>query len=173
MLKKDLSNAAKHGFIDYDEFKAQQIEWAAPFQAFSKIKGLLVTFDLFTEIADQTWPIFMFASFPKPDELTKHYDKFIAFKLWFLAMMEANKKDGVLLSEKVEDTDDTFQVNCTWCAWYEIYNQIDLNEACKPICHIDDIFFPEYCSQIGVSYKRTTTLSENGAFCDYRFIRNP
>ena len=170
MLERDLEPVGIYG-LDSEEFTAQQVQWAASFSALAKVGGSERAAEILGEIAEQTWPALLFAVFPPPDSFRLCGDPFQTFSQWFVAMMDANREAGALVSEVVEKGPDVLQVNCTWCAWHEAYRRRGVPDACPPVCHVDDVFFPDYCGRIGIEYKRTSTLSRAGDYCDYRFKR--
>ena len=88
-----------------------------------------------------------------------------------LALFDADQNMGAHVIELVENSSDVFQINCVYCAWYEIAKQLGVEEACLPSCYSDDVFLPQLCQSIGVRYDRTTTLARGGDICDFRFER--
>ncbi len=170
MLGRDLSSLREKGLND-DAFVRQQIEWASSFSAFRRLRGIDKTTRVFERIAEQTWPKVFAASFPLDQDLRETEDPFLAFSEWFSAMMEANRRAGLFLYETAEDNPDALQIHCTWCAWEAAYSGLGVKEACAPVCRVDDIFYPNYCSSAGIVYSRTSTIGRGGKFCDYRFER--
>jgi hypothetical protein len=171
MSKKNFSRVRKRG-LNSEEFIYQQIEWAASFATALKIIGREKALNVFREITEKTYPKLFLNMFPTPEELNELDDPFNAFKEWFSAMMEANKKVGLFDYKIVENTGDTFGMNCIWCAWHETYKQLGVEEACIPVCHADDAFYPDYFRQTGIRYKRTQTLGWGSNCCDFRFERS-
>ena len=171
MLKKNLSTVSEKG-LNNKEFINQQIEWAVSFSTVSTIIGGEKTIKMFREITEQTYPKLFFHMFPTLENLNEFDDPFNAFKEWFLAMMEVNKNVGLFDYKVVENTGDAFQMDCIWCAWHETYKQLGAEEACIPVCHSDDAFYPDYFQQTGIEYKRTKTLGWGNACCDFRFERS-
>ena len=110
--------------------------------------------------------------FPTSEDLNEFDGPFHAFKKWFSAMMEANKNVGLFNYKLVENTGDTFQLDCIWCAWHEANKQFGVEEACIPVCHADDTFYPHYFQQIGIEYKRTKKLGWRNNCCNFRFERS-
>ncbi len=153
------------------EFIFQQIEWAASFSIVSEIISEEMAVKIFRKVAEITYPKLFSAVFPTSGEIRDSEDPFNAFKRWFSAMMDANRKAGLFDYEIFEDSPDVLQINCIWCAWYEIYKNVGLKEACIPVCHADDAFYPDYLRQTGISYKRTKTLGWGNDCCDFRFER--
>lgn len=170
MLKQDMSDVNEKG-LNSEDFIYQQIEWAASFSAISKMMKKEEAVKLFRKIAEQTYPKLFSVSFPTSEDIGKFDDPFSAFKEWFSVMMDANKKAGLFDYETIEDNQDALQINCIWCVWYEIYKQVGMKEACIPVCYADDIFYPNYFRQTGISYKRSGTLGWGDDCCDFRFER--
>jgi len=171
MLKMNLSSVCEKG-LNSEEFIHQQIEWAASFSEASRIIGREKALKIYRDITEKTYPKLFFYMFPTSEELNTFDDPFIAFKEWFLAMMEANKNVGLFEYNIVEDTGDTFQMDCIWCAWHATFKQLDAEGACIPVCHADDAFYPDYFQQTDIEYKRTKTLGWGNVCCDFRFERS-
>ena len=152
MLKMNLSSVREKGLYS-EEFIHQQIEWAASFSATSDIIGREKALNIHREITEKTYPKLFFYVFPTSEELNTFDDPFIAFKEWFLAMMEANKNAGLFDYKVVEDTGDTFQMDCIWCAWHATYKQLEAEESCILVCHADDAFYPAYFQQTPLPVK--------------------
>lgn len=170
MMEKNLSGLSEKG-LNNEDFIGQQIEWAASFSAISKITDMKQAGRLFKEISETTYPKLFYSMYPPIEDLKKFNDPFDTFKEWFLVLMNSSRKIGAFDYDVVENKKDAFQVNCTWCAWHEIHKLLGLENACLPYCHVDDVFFPDYCRQIGVRFKRKNTLARGGTCCDYRFER--
>jgi len=171
MLKMNLSSVQEKG-LNSEEFIHQQIEWAASFSAALRIIGREKALNVFREITEKTYPKLFYNMFPTPEDLNKFDEPFNAFKEWFSAMMEANKNVGLFDYKVVKNTGDAFQMDCAWCAWHETYKQLGAEEACMPVYHADDAFFPDYFQQTDVEYKRAKTLGWGNACCDFRFERS-
>lgn len=73
------------------------------------------------------------------------------------AMAEADRAAGCHVYEVVENTDNTFQLNCICCAWYEIFRLLGVKEACLPSCYADDVYLPDALKMIGIKFIRTST----------------
>lgn len=168
ILKMNLSSVREKG-LNSEDFIHQQIDWAASFSTISNIIGREKALIIFRVITEQTYPKLFSAMFPDPEDLEKYNDPFNAFKEWFLAMMDANKKIGLFDYEIAKNTQHILQMNCIWCAWHETYKQVGVEEACIPVCHADDAFYPDYFRQTGIRYKRTKTLGWGNDCCDFRF----
>ena len=171
MLRMNLSSLREKG-LNSEEFIHQQIEWAASFFVASSIIGREKALKVYREITEKTYPKLFFLMFPTPEDLNESDDPFNAFKEWFLSMMEANKDVGLFNYKVIENTSDVFQMDCIWCAWHETYKQLGAEEACIPVCHADDAFYPDYFQQIDIEYNRTKTLGWGNACCDFRFKRS-
>jgi hypothetical protein len=171
MLKMNLSSVCGKG-LNSEEFIHQQIEWAASFSTTSNIIGREKALNIHREITEKNYPKLFFYVFPTPEDLNVFDDPFNAFKEWFLSMMEANRNVGLFDYKVVENTVDTFQMDCVWCAWRETYIHLGIEEACVPVCYADDAFYPDYFQQTDIEYKRTKTLGWGNACCDFRFERS-
>jgi hypothetical protein len=99
-------------------------------------------------------------SFNNPFEVIKRY---------FLSMMTADSKEKYHIFDMVEDNDKAFQVNITFCAWYEIKKVLGIPEAALPNCYSDDVFLPSLTSQLGAKFIRRGTIAKGKDYCDFRF----
>ncbi len=171
MLERNFSTVSEKG-LNSKEFIHQQIDWAASFITASKIVGREKALNIHREITEKTYPKLFFNMFTAPEELKGFDDPFVAFKEWFLALMDANRNVGLFDYNIVEDTEDAFQMDCIWCVWHETYKQLGAGDACIPVCHADDAFYPDYFQQTNIKYKRTQTLGWGDNRCDFRFERS-
>lgn len=171
MLRTDLSHIRAKG-LNSSKFIYQQVEWTASFSVLSNLTGRENTLDIFRKISETTYPQLFFAVFPDPEDFKNYADPLYAFKEWFLAMMAANKKAGLFEYKIAQNAQDVFQIDCVWCAWYATYKQLGVEEACIPVCHADDAFYPEYFQQTDIRYKRTKTIGWGNDCCDFCFGRS-
>jgi hypothetical protein len=94
------------------------------------------------------------------------------FKQYYLALASAMDKAGQEKSEVAEDTRDCFQLNITYCVYYEVANTLGYPELCYySTCYGDEVFFPEFCAKAGFKFERTGTLATGNPVCDMRFVR--
>ena len=108
---------------------------------------------------------------PKPEEFDTFDDPFDAFRQYYMAIFVADREAGLHDFEVIEDSADAFQVNVTYCAYCEIPKRLGIIEACQPSCYSDDVFFPEFCRKLRMSFVRTETLARGNEACDFRFER--
>ncbi|MCB2192971.1 MAG: L-2-amino-thiazoline-4-carboxylic acid hydrolase [Deltaproteobacteria bacterium] len=168
MARQDLSAILRRG-LDNQAFVKSQIEFAAMYAALARIAGRQKALEILEAIMAQVARIAYPAIFPSPEDFNRCDDPWKAWTAYFTAMAEADKKAGVHVYEIVENTDQAFQMNCTFCAWYAIPQALGEGEACLPSCYADDIYFPEACAKIGVAFRRGNTLARGGDCCDFRF----
>lgn len=170
MSKQDLSSIRDQGLTD-ETFIKSQVRFAAMFSAMSKIVGSEKTLEIFYEMMEAIAPQSFTSILPAPEDYERCSDSWVAWREYFLAMAEADKKAGCHAFEVVEDSDDVFQINSTYCAWCEIPKQLGVAAACLPSCYADEVYFPDALQPLDINFKRTTTLARGGDFCDFRFER--
>lgn len=168
--KMEIPDLREKGLTD-NAFISQQIEWAALYSGLSSIKGAETADAILKASAETAYPELFALIFPEPDELKQRDDPFNAFCSWFSAMMVASRHAGLFAYEIVEDTDDALQVNIRWCAWAHIIKFVGIAQACRALCHVDDVFYPDYLKELPISFKRTQTIGWGGQCCDFRFER--
>ena len=152
-------------------FIKSQIRFAAMYSAMSKTVGKKRALEIFNRIMDEVAPITFQSVSPTPEDFNSSGDPWEAWKKYFMAMAEADKDAGCHEYELIENTDTTFQMNCTYCAWYEIPKLLGVKEACLPSCYADDVYLPDALRMIGIEFKRTSTMARGDHHCDFRFER--
>ncbi len=166
----DLQSIRQKGLVN-DKFIKSQIKFAAVYSAMSKIVGKEKALEILNKITAEVAPIIFPSITPSPDDFKRSGDSWEAWKRYFMAMAEADKAAGCHVYEEVENTETTLQMNCIYCAWYEIPKQLGVKEACLPNCYADDVYLPDALKSIGIEFKRTTTIASGGDCCDFRFER--
>ena len=170
LSKIDLTEIRQRGLTN-KAFIKSQIEFAAAYSALGRMIGREKTLAIFNAIMEQIAPIAFPIILPTADEFRSCGDAWEAWKAYMAAMAEADQQAGCHVIDIVENSEDAFQMNCTYCAWYEIPKTFGLKEACLPSCYGDDVYFPEACRELGIEFKRTNTLARGGDCCDFRFER--
>lgn len=170
MSAHDMSVVRQRGLTDEDFLKGQ-IQMAALFSAISRIVGKERALEISKEIMDTAGPAAMSHIMPEPEHFKKLGDPFEAFKKYYMAIVAADKAAGIHDFEVIEDREDAFQVNVTYCAYCEIPKQLGVVEACQPSCYADEVFFPEFCERMGMRFIRKGTLARHDAVCDFRYER--
>lgn len=95
-----------------------------------------------------------------------------AFKQYYIALASAMEKAGQEKSEISIDTEDCFQLNITYCVYYEVAKTLGYPELCYySTCYGDEVFFPKLCEQVDFKFERDGTLAKGNPVCDMRFIR--
>ena len=166
----DLKNIRQKRLVN-ETFIKSQIKFAAMYSAMSRTVGKENALEIFSRIMDEVAPITFQSISPAPEDFKSSGNIWGAWKEYFLAMAEADKNAGCHEYELVENTDSAFQMNCIYCAWYEIPKLLGVKEACLPSCYADDVFFPDALRMIGIEFKRTGTMARGDNFCDFRFER--
>ncbi len=168
--------------IDFSTIKAQQLiknndymtgifEEAAFFVALTKTLGSETANAVYKKIIeDGLVPMFQ-KIFPDPDEFANIENPFEAFKDWYMAMAKAEEEIGGHIFELAEDKPDSFRMNCQYCSRCDIFQKLGITDAYIPLCYLDDVFFPEYCKQIGFQYKRDKTLAKGDDYCNFHFLK--
>jgi hypothetical protein len=94
------------------------------------------------------------------------------FKQYYGALMDAMAEKGLEQAEVVEDTEDVFQLNVTYCAWAEVAKEMGNPAYCYySTCYGDEVFFPHLVAQAGFAFERQGTLALGAPACDFRFTR--
>ena len=166
----DLKNIRQKGLVN-EIFIKSQIRFAAVYSAMSKTVGREKALEILNGIMDDVVPISFQSISPTPEDFKRSGDPWEAWKKYFIAMAEADKNAGCHEYELVEDTENTFQMNCIYCAWYEIPKLLGVKEACLPSCYADEVYLPDALRMIGIEFKRTGTIARGNNCCDFRFER--
>lgn len=171
LSKIDLSAVREKGLND-EQFIEEQIKLGAVSSAIKKIAGLdtanIVIQEMSHEIGAKTLGIVM----PKPEDFLKFDEPFSAFKEYLISIARGDNDEGCHIVKVVEDTDSVFQMDIEYCAWHEIYKRLGIKEACFLSCNSDDILLPQYLEPLGIEFKRTNTISQGAAYCDFRFVKS-
>lgn len=170
MSAHDMSAVRQRGLADGDFLKGQ-IQMAALFSAMSRIFGKERALEISREIMDTAGPAVLGVIMPESEDFKKVGDPFEAFRKYNMAHMAANKEAGIHDFEVIEDGEDAFQINVTYCASCEIPKQLGVVEACQPSCYADDVFFPDFCEKMGTRFIRKGTLARGDDVCDFRYER--
>jgi len=170
MSARDIFLVRKKGLTS-EKFIEDQIMVAAVFSAMSRMVGKEKALEISYEIIKSAGPTVLENMFPKPEEFSAMENPFDAFKQYYMAIVAADEEAGLHDFEVIEDGEDAFQVNLTYCAFCEIPKKLGIIEACQPSCYGDDVFFPEYCEKLGMRFIRKGTLARGNDACDFRFER--
>lgn len=170
MKRIDLSPVREMGMKD-ERFIREQVEFAAVFSAIKKSAGaekMGKIIDLVSEkIGGETLKHVM----PPPDDFLKFEDPFRAYSEYVMSVMEGDEREGCHHFDIVENSDDAFHMNITYCAWFDIYNRLGITEACLVSCNSDDALLPGYLEKLGGKFSRSGTLARGATVCDFRFDR--
>lgn len=168
----DLSALRARG-LNNQRFIDTQLEYLAFFIALKHIVGADRAVEITKDVMDASSHEPMRLCLPEPDNVRALGDPFRVMAQYMAAMPEAGAKGGSHEMAVVEDSDDAFQFNVSWCVWLELARAADVPEACIPNCHADELVFPDYFDDLDITYKRTQTLACGGTCCDFRFERKP
>ncbi len=170
MSRVDLSFLKEKGLTDR-AFIRSQVEFAALYSALRHVQGERAALEtLCRAVAATAWDLFE-ALFPGVADFQQCSDPWAAYRAYMVANAEADLRDGAHVFEVVENSEQAFQLNCTWCAWYEIHKALGVPEACAANCYGDDVVMPEGLRPFGIEFRRTTSLARGGPLCDFRFER--
>lgn len=87
----------------------------------------------------------------------------------FAKSLEAWKKDNALQIEVLEQTDERFSFNVTRCRYAEMYRALGVPELGTILsCNRDFALIQGFNERI--SLRRTQTIMEGSAFCDFRYV---
>ncbi|MBW2160195.1 MAG: L-2-amino-thiazoline-4-carboxylic acid hydrolase [Deltaproteobacteria bacterium] len=164
----DLTPVRERGLVSED-FIREMIRNAALFSAMEERVGQGEARAVFHEIMDEVSRPMNEAILPSAEALGDDEDACQAFRDYFLAFFEAEKRDGLHAYEVVEDSEKAIAINVTYCAFCEIPRLLGVVEACDPSCYSDEVFFPGYLEPMGLRFARTKTLARGGDCCDFRF----
>jgi len=166
----DLTEAKRMGLAE-ERFIKAQVEFAAFYSALSRIVGREKALEILYAVIEATASLFFAALFPGESDFLQLEDPWGAYKDYMAATMKADEVDGCHVAEFVEDSEQAFQMDVIFCAWYEIAKALGVPEACKANCYGDDVVMPDALKPFGIRFLRTTTLAQGGDRCDFRFER--
>lgn len=127
---------------------------------------------IFRNVMDKVAYDLMTSMTPTVEELKACGDVLECFKKYFGGFYEANERCGASKHELVEDTNDVFAFNITYCAWHEVAKELGNPYLCYPsVCYGDEVFFPKACAEAGFRFERNGTLATGARVCDFRFER--
>lgn len=136
--------------------------------------GLEKASEIRRRFSDKTTYFVMEGMFALPEVFKRcgDGDFFRPFKQYYIAMMDASVKAGLFEYKVIEDNENSFQINVTYCAFAEASKILEAPETCYySVCYGDEVFFPRLCEKIDFEYNRTATIATGKSFCDDRFTR--
>ena len=148
-----------------------QLNFLAFFIALQEMLGTDEAVDLCREVMEEAAYEPMLLCLPKQDNVRAVGQPFEVMSEFLRAFPEASARGGSHLMHIVEDSDEAFQFDVSWCVWLELARAAGVPEACMANCHADDLVFPDYFNDLGIRYRRTQTLACGGTCCDFRFER--
>lgn len=171
----NLSPVRSRGLRD-EVFLAAMLSRAARFSALAGVLGRDRAWEMLTEVTagspSAPMPRAMSLFTPGAEELSQCGDPFRAFKEYLAAQFDAGRQAGLMDVERVEDGENAFQINVTYCAFAEIRRLTGEREATLPSCRADEVFFPALGREAGFVFKeRNGTIARGAACCDMRFER--
>jgi hypothetical protein len=158
--------------LDKEELRAGVLSQVAAFAAVARLAGTEKAVEIFEEITREVGREVWEAQAPTAEDYDScGGDGFAAFRAYFEAMMEANRRAGVLEFDVAEDGDDAVQYDVNSCVFLELAALLGYPEAARHLCLADDVYFPDECRKIGARFVRTGTLARGDRRCDFRFER--
>jgi hypothetical protein len=158
--------------LDKEELRAGVLSQVAAFAALARLAGTEKAAEIFDEITRKVGREVWEAQAPTAEDYDScGGDGFAAFRAYFDAMMEANRRAGVLGYDVAEDGDDAVQYDVNSCVFLELAALLGYPEAARHLCLADDVYFPDECRKIGARFVRTGTLARGDRRCDFRFER--
>jgi hypothetical protein len=168
----DLSDLKANG-MNNEAFLKQQFEYLALFAALKRVIGKSEALRISKKLMDATAKEPMLYGFPTAEDLKDCRTVLPQFSQSTQSSIEASNRAGCLKVEMLKSTADEFSFGVTWCIWLELATRAGVPEACIPNCYADEIAFPEYFKQFGITYSRPPTLAEGGSRCEFCFRKNP
>ncbi|HUV87711.1 MAG TPA: L-2-amino-thiazoline-4-carboxylic acid hydrolase [bacterium] len=159
--------------LDKEEVRAGVLSQVAAFAAVARLAGTEKAVAIFEEIIREVGAELWAAQAPAAADFKSGGDAFAAFRAYFDATMEANRRAGVLEYDVGEDGDDAVQYDVSSCVFLELAALLGYPEAARHLCLADDVYFPDECRKIGLRFVRTGTLARGDRRCDFRFEREP
>jgi hypothetical protein len=167
----DLTDLRERGMTN-DRFLDQQLEYLAMFSALAGILGTERAVEVMEKVMDETAREPLLLCLPDPANVGRvGSDPLKVFRDYLRVAPSAAARAGCHALEISEDSADAFQFDVRWCVWLELAERMGVPEGCLPNCYSDDLVFPEYFEQFGITYRRTQTLAGGGSCCDFRFER--
>lgn len=166
----DLSDLRANG-LKNEKFVTQQLEYLALFAALARVLDGPRAVKIMDDVMVETAPEALLLCLPDAKDMAAFPDPLAAWKAFSRPAPAASCAANCNRMEIVEDTDDAFQFDITWCVWLELAQRMGLPEACLPNCTADELVFPKYFDALGIAYKRSGTLAEGKKKCDFRFER--
>lgn len=94
------------------------------------------------------------------------------FKRYYVALMDRMAGSGIEDFEVARYDKDVFQLNVTYCAFYEAAKKLGDPYLCYiTSCHGDETFFGKLSEDAGFEYHREGTLALGKPVCDHCFKR--
>jgi hypothetical protein len=171
LSNKDLSEL-RSGEVDAKVLISFVLDRTALFVTLETLIGEQEAIDILQEMSEVTSHLMEGQIYPSVKDLEQLTDPFEGVKQFFLRGFEANKRDGIHDFEIAEDNEDTFRLNCTYCAFAEIPRLLTgSSKPAIPSCYYDDIVFPKWRDKLGIAFERNNTIARGGQVCDFKYQR--
>jgi hypothetical protein len=170
MKRIDLSPVREAG-LDDERFIRDQVTLAAVFSAIKRTAGAEKANEIIRLLSERIGGETLKYVMPPQEDLLKFKDPFHAYKKYLVSVAEGDNREGCHRVEIVENTGDTFQMNITYCVWYDIYRRLGVPEACLVSCYSDEVLLPNYLKPLGARFVRAGTIAGGASVCDFRFER--
>ncbi len=94
------------------------------------------------------------------------------FKQYYKALMDRMTESGIEAYTIAKDDQDSFQLNVTYCAFYEVAKKLGDPYLCYiTSCRGDEVYFGQLCKEAGFEYHREGTLATGKSVCDQCYTR--
>jgi hypothetical protein len=150
-------------------FLSQQLDYLAAFWALVQLYDSSRAVEIMTSVMDKSAREPMLYCLPEPDAVREVGEPMEVFRDYLRPSQDAASEAGCNEIQIAEDRPGVFEFHVTWCIWLELAERMGIPEACLPNCYSDDVIFPEYFEQLGITYSRSGTLARGCACCDFRF----
>ena len=168
----DLSDLRARGMTN-GAFLDQQLEYLAMFAALAEVLGTGKAVCVMQAVMDESAREPLRLALPEAEGLAAFDDPLQAWRAYVSPAPQAARVAGCQELVIVEDGPDAVQFDVKWCVWLELARKMGVPEGCLPNCYSDDLVFPEFFAALGIRYRRTGTLAQGAACCDFRFERLP
>ncbi len=170
--RKELERADLSGvraIIKDESFIEDKIASAVLFQAMANVVGTDKAIEIHDMVLQNVMLDIVNDIFPTNDDFKRFDDPIGAFKRYFTAQLDADRRLGIHDFEIVEDTPDAFQVNITRCGWFGVKDALGCPAAAIPDCDADDVYLGPRAAEFGFKFVRKGTIARGAKVCDFRF----
>jgi hypothetical protein len=167
----DWSDLEKRG-LRHQKFLDDVIHSTTAMKVLADMMGMKEASATFQRVWDKVAYDVMRTVFPTVEELNLCGDAFECMKVWMKALNAASERSGVYETEMVDDSEDIFAFNFTYCTHYEVAKELGEPYLCFPSsCYPDEVIWPRMGMEAGWRFRRSGTLATGAPVCDFRIER--